>query len=193
MKIVGKEISRLPIASITCLLQIPTYTKDGDTLVECRKYLERGTTTSVFSVQDNLAEIGDGVFIKDLDRYTHIKVCFGEIAILGDDVHACSKNGTILRKLNKGTRYKVTSIDYNVDDIALYGINGKEYISGSDNISFFMGTFIPTTDLILSTENKVCKYKKGEEIKYMRVVESRIQLVDGTWLNMDNLEGKVAV
>lgn len=181
---------QVPIGRLTSKYRSTIYYLNGNELVRSKEFLEAGVQVDVLAIHDEVGDIGDGRFIKEVD-FKHFDMTYGKLRILGDKVHACSKNGVILRPLLKGSEYNVVAVKKINEALALYRINELEYLSSADEIEYIMGYFLPFEDTQSLMEKKIVLHTKGIELAYKSVNGDLIQLLDNSWLNVGTVNGKM--
>lgn len=184
------EQPRVPIGRITFHLQTSLYQKMHGDYEKVRDYLKIGETNDVFDVNDDYIEIQDGFYIKNIDENQYT-MTFGEIIVRGENVRSCSKNGIILRKLRPGLKLKVVSLKFISNDVTVFGINEKEFISSDEDVQYVKGIFEFDTDSALLKNGQSIKFKKGDLVPYQRVEGHNLLLVDSTWLDISTLNGRL--
>lgn len=96
----------VPIGQLRAKLKNTIYQLKGGELVRTKNFLEVGDEKVVYRIENAVAYIGNGQFVKDVDP-THFKVTCGLLTIIGNNVHACSRNGIGLRHVREGKTYTV--------------------------------------------------------------------------------------
>ncbi|MGE7988780.1 hypothetical protein [Lysinibacillus fusiformis] len=180
------EQPRVPIGRITFHLQTSLYRKKDGEFSKVRDYLKIGETRDVFDVNGDYIEIQNGLYIKNIDEHQYT-MTFGEIIVRGDNVRSCSKNGIILRKLRPGLKVKVVSLKFISNDVTVFGINEKEFISSDEDVQYVMGIFEFGADSLKNGQS--IKFQKGDTTPYQRVEGHKLLLLDGTWLDISTLRG----
>jgi hypothetical protein len=130
-----------PIGMLKAKYQSTLYLKNGDELVRTNEYVKMGEVLEVYSIDNEIADIGYGYFVKEVDT-NHFDITYGALKVLSDDVFACSKNGFRIRRLLKGCEYNVVGFEDISDDVTIYRINSKEYLSSCEDIEFISCDFI---------------------------------------------------
>ncbi|WP_447402987.1 hypothetical protein ACE1MS_23185 (plasmid) [Lysinibacillus sp. fkY74-1] len=182
------EQPRVPIGRITFHLQTSLYRKKDGEFSKVRDYLKIGETRDVFDVNGDYIEIQNGLYIKNIDEHQYT-MTFGEIIVQGDSVRSCSKNGIILRKLRPGLKVKVVSLKFISNDVTVFGINEKEFISSDEDVQYVMGIFEFGADSAVLKNGQSIKFQKGDITPYQRVEGHNLLLLDGTWLDISTLRG----
>lgn len=182
------EQPRVPIGRITFHLQTSLYRKKDGVFSKARDYLKIGETRDVFDVNGDYIEIQNELYIKNIDEHQYT-MTFGEIIVRGDNVRSCSKNGIILRKLRPGLKVKVVSLKFISNDVTVFGINEKEFISSDEDVQYVMGIFEFGADSIVLKNGQSIKFQKGDSTPYQRVEGHNLLLLDGTWLDISTLRG----
>lgn len=180
------EQPRVPIGRITFHLQTSLYRKKDGEFSKVRDYLKIGETRDVFDVNGDYIEIQNGLYIKNIDEHQYT-MTFGEIIVRGDNVRSCSKNGIILRKLRPGLKVNVVSLKFISNDVTVFGINEKEFISSDEDVQYVMGIFEFGADSLKNGQS--IKFQKGDTTPYQRVEGHKLLLLDGTWLDISTLRG----
>lgn len=178
----------VPIGRITFHLQTSLYRKENGEYEKVKNYLKIGETKDIFGVNGDYIEIQDNLFVKNIEepQYT---MTFGEIVVKGNNVRTCSSNGIILRKLTAGLKLKVVSLKFISNDVTVFGINEREFISSDEDIQYRMGTFEFNTDAKVLNNGQTFKYKKGDSLPYQKIEGYCILLFDDTWLDISTLDG----
>ncbi|WEA41698.1 hypothetical protein [Lysinibacillus fusiformis] len=182
------EQPRVPIGRITFHLQTSLYRKKDGEFSKVRDYIKIGETRDVFDVNGDYIEIQNGLYIKNIDEHQYT-MTFGEIIVRGDSVRSCSKNGIILRKLRPGLKVKVVSLKFISNDVTVFGINEKEFISSDEDVQYVMGIFEFGADSAVLKNGQSIKFQKGDITPYQRVEGHNLLLLDGTWLDISTLRG----
>lgn len=182
------EQPRVPIGRITFHLQTSLYRKKDGEFSKVRDYIKIGETRDVFDVNGDYIEIQNGLYIKNIDEHQYT-MTFGEIIVQGDSVRSCSKNGIILRKLRPGLKLKVVSLKFISNDVTVFGINEKEFISSDEDVQYVMGIFEFGADSAVLKNGQSIKFQKGDTTPYQRVEGHNLLLLDGTWLDISTLRG----
>ncbi|MEX3624894.1 hypothetical protein [Viridibacillus arvi] len=92
------------------------------------KYLKRNNIYKGMEVEEGVFHLDDGSYVIEQNK-SHFLKYFGELRIL-ERTPICSRNGTILRYVEKGQVFKI----YNVFENC-FCIGKREYISTSSEIS----------------------------------------------------------
>jgi len=182
------EQPRVPIGRIRFHLQTSLYRKKDGEFSKVRDYLKIGETRDVFDVNGDYIEIQNGLYIKNIDEHQYT-MTFGEIIVRGDNVRSCSKNGIILRKLRPGLKVKVVSLKFISNDVTVFGINEKEFISSDEDVQYVMGIFEFGADSTVLKNGQSIKFQKGDSTPYQKVEGHNLLLLDGTWLDIATLRG----
>ncbi|MFY0519320.1 hypothetical protein ACOMCU_16055 [Lysinibacillus sp. UGB7] len=184
----SKEQLRAPIGRIVFHLQTSLYRKKEGGYEKVRDYLKIGETRNIIDVADDYIEIQDGYFIKNIKepQYT---MTFGEIIVTGENVKTCSKNGIFIRKLKLGLKLKIDTLIFISNDVTVYGINNKEFISSDENVQYVLGTFEFNSDANMTINGQTIKYRKGDSLQYQKVEGTSILLLDGEWLDVSSIKG----
>ncbi|MBX8945881.1 hypothetical protein [Lysinibacillus sp. K60] len=182
------EQPRVPIGRITFHLQTSIYRKKSGEYEKVREYLKIGETKDIYSVNGDYIEIQDGLYIRNMDEHQYT-MTFGELIVQGANVKSCSKNGIILRKLRPGLILRVVSIKFISNDVTVFGINEKEFISSDEDVQYIMGIFEFDDDSTVLKNGQTKKFKKGDTAPYQRVDGHNLFLLDGTCLDISRLNG----
>jgi|GEM_PF-2203348 len=182
------EQPRVPIGRITFHLQTSIYRKKGGEYEKVREYLKIGETKDIYGVNGDYIEIQDGLYIRNMDEHQYT-MTFGELIVQGSNVKSCSKNGIILRKIRQGVILRVVSIKFISNDVTVFGINEKEFISSDEDVQYVMGIFKFDADSTVLINGQTIKFKKGDTAPYQRVDGHNLLLLDGTWLDISRLNG----
>ncbi|MGE7811207.1 hypothetical protein [Lysinibacillus capsici] len=185
-----REQPRVPIGRITFHLQTSLYRKKDGDYRKVRDYLKIGETKDIFDVNGDYIEIQDGFYIKNIDEHQYT-MTFGEIIVRGDNVRSCSKNGIILRKLRPDLKLKVVSLKFISNEVTVFGINEKEFISSDEDVQYVMGIFKFDVDSALLKNDYSIKFKQGDLVPYQRVEGHNLLLLDGAWLDISTLNGRL--
>lgn len=109
-------------------MNMSAFQKEADELVRIpNKWIMRNTTHSVVAIDNNIAELSDGTFVKDIFHNNPI-FCYGSIEVIENQVPVFTRNGAISRYLTIGQELKVVSIN-EINSTLLLGINDKEIVS----------------------------------------------------------------
>lgn len=115
-------------ALITFPMNMSVFKKEAGELKRIpNEYVLRNTTHEVVSIENGVAELSDGRFVKDI-YHNKPKIHFGKIEVNGSKVPVYSCNGVFLRYLTKGQVLNVIST-FKIDSNLFFVINEREIIS----------------------------------------------------------------
>lgn len=183
------ETIQIPVGKVTAKFRSTIYYKNGKELVRSKDYLDMGEQTTMYSLNEGVADIGAGRFIKEVDT-KHFDITHGTVQIIGDNVNACSRNGVKLRTLKAGREFNVLAIHHSINGVELYQINEWEYLSSADDILFIMGHFVPLEDTFSVINNKSIQQPKGSSIPFKSIGNGTLQLLDNSILHISRLKGR---
>lgn len=184
------EQPKVPIGRITFHLQTSIYCRKDGEYEKVLEYLKIGETKDILGVNGDYIEIQDGLYIKNIDKHQYT-MTFGELIVRGTNVKSCSRNGIILRKLKPGIKLKVVSLKFISNDVTVFGINEKEFISSDEDVQYIMGIFEFDADAAVQKNGHSIKFKKGDTAPYQKVEGYNLLLLDGTWLDISTLKGRL--
>lgn len=116
------------IALITFPMNMSVYRKESQELVRIpNTWILRDTTHPIVSIEDGVAELSDGRYVKNI-FHNKPKIYYGEIHVIDMNVPVFKRNGTFSRYLSKGQVLKVVS-NLNVNGTHYLGINECEVVS----------------------------------------------------------------
>ncbi|MGE7843526.1 hypothetical protein ACQKNX_22455 [Lysinibacillus sp. NPDC093712] len=133
---VEKSVHREILALITFPMNMSAFRKEAGELVRIpNKWILRNTTHPMVALDNNVAELSDGTFVKDI-YHNNPKFYYGKIEVVENSVPVFTRNGTISRYLTIGQVLKVVSTN-DINSILFLGINEREIInSNSKGIIF---------------------------------------------------------
>ncbi|MDD1504868.1 hypothetical protein PVA17_19195 [Lysinibacillus sp. CNPSo 3705] len=118
-------------ALITFPMDMSVFKKDAGELQRIpNERILRNTTHEIVSIEDGVAELADGRFVKDI-YHNKPKICFGKIEVTNSKVPVYSRNGIFLRYLTKGQVLNVIST-FKINSNLFFGINDREIISSAE-------------------------------------------------------------
>ncbi len=120
----GKSI----IALITFPMNMSVFRKEEQELIRIpNAWILRNTTHPIVSIEDDVAELSDGRYVKNI-FHNKPKIYYGEIHVIDRSVPVFKRNGTFSRYITKGQVLKVVS-NLDVNGIRYLGINEYEVVS----------------------------------------------------------------
>lgn len=128
---ISKQIGKISFQFNTSCFQ-----KNGTELVKSKELLKKGVLYDLISIQEDVAELAGNLFVKNL-KHTKANITLGVLEVVGENVHSCSRNGVILRRLPVGYKLLVKSIIHSGMNIFIYQINELEFISSDEVVEFY--------------------------------------------------------
>lgn len=195
-KLVYPAISsqRLPIATLTFHLNTSMYRYKNGELTKCEnEHIVMGNTYPLLAIVDNIAELTDGRFVKDI-AHQKPTIHYGILEVLGDAVNVCNRTGLILRQVYQGQTFKVGNKLTNGEGTThFYAINKHEYISSVEQIRFIAGYLLLKRNLTLVYKGKPLILEANKSYPFSEAMGMQVLLTDyeDTWVDVNGLDYKI--
>lgn len=185
---------RLPIATLTFHLNTSMFRYQNGELTKCEnEHIVRGNTYPLLGIVDDIAELTDGRFVKDI-AHQKPTIYYGTLEVLSDGVNVCNRTGLILRQVSHGQTFKVGKMTTNSDGkTQYYAINKHEYISSAEQIRFIAGYLVLKCNLTLVYKGKPLILKASKPYPFSEVIGMQVLLTDyeDTWIDVNGLDFKI--
>ncbi|MFJ7667180.1 hypothetical protein ACIQXI_08725 [Lysinibacillus sp. NPDC097195] len=116
---------------------------------------------------------------------------YGILEIAGEKVNVCSRNGTILRKVLKGQRFKIKDMHTNSEkNIKRYAIGKNEFISSKEPIRVITGYLVMKNNQTLVIGGKPLILEARKPYPFSEVYGMQVLLTDydKTWVIVEGAD-----
>lgn len=183
--------ARLPIATLTFHLNTSMFKMNNGKLVKCEdEKIVIGEMYPLLEIKDDIAELSEGRFVKGIE-HQNPTIHYGILEIIGDKVNVCSRNGSILRKVIKGQKFKIKDIISHRDkNIKRYAIGKNEYISSKEPVHVITGYLVIKNNKTLVIDGKPLILEARKPYPFSEVYGMQVLLTDfeNTWVDVEGVD-----